>query len=153
MEFCRAHSLLDSFLRPIERVLAIETHANLEGFAALSGRKGTRSPRSRSLPPSSFSLASSVSSFVTRRSRCAYRVSRLRLSSTSHYVRAKKISREFHTSPSFRVFFPLHRLFPPSYFTSLLLGNREYFEITVCIKSPRTFNMANRVANGSCPQT
>lgn len=45
----------------------------------------------------SFSLSSSVSSFVTRRSLCARTpVSRFRLSSTSHYVReAKKISREF----------------------------------------------------------
>lgn len=52
--------------------------------------------------PSSFSLSSSVSSFVTRRSVRA-RVSRLRSSSTSHYVRAKEISREFHTLSSFRV--------------------------------------------------
>lgn len=62
------------------------------------------------------------------------------LSSTSHYVRAKKISREFHTS--FSLIPRLRHLL-----LSLLPGNREYFEITVCIKSPRTLN--DRIA-ASC---
>lgn len=71
------------------------------------------------------------------------RVSRFRLSSTSHYVRAKKISREFHISPSSRVFLH-HRLsFPPL-----------FSEIASTLRSLSALNrqersMANRVANGS----
>lgn len=65
------------------------------------------------------------------------RVSRLQSSSTSHYVRAKKISREFHTSFSH----PRPPSPPSSFFPFYLSSSScEYFEITVCIKSSRTFN-------------
>lgn len=118
-----------------KRVLAIETHANPKGFAALSGRKGTRFP----------SFFFSFFCFFFRNSMLSVRVrvSRLRLSSTSHYVRAKKISREFHISPSSRVFLH-HRLsFPPL-----------FSEIASTLRSLSALNrqersMANRVANGS----
>lgn len=64
----------------------------------------------------------------------------------------RRFSKEFHTLPPFRV--RLRRLSPsprpraslPA--SHLLHGNREYFEITVCIKSSRTkCTMADRIVN------
>lgn len=95
-EFRQTHSLhlpLFFFSRSYESWRL--KHANPEGFAALSDRtrKGTRSLRSLHFFFIFFCFFFCNSMLSVR-----IRVSRLWLSSTSHYVRAKKISREFHTS-------------------------------------------------------
>lgn len=134
-------------LLSIVRASTIEIHANPEGFAALSGPALVK--ELVLLVPSSFSLSSTVSSFVTRCSRCAYRVSRLRLSSTSHYVRAKMISREFHTS------------FPHSASVSATTSFLSFLFLLVfsgiasTLRSLSALNrqersMADRIAGGSC---
>jgi len=93
--------------------------------------RGTRSPRSLLFFFIFFCFFFCNSMLSVR-----VRVSRLRLSSTSHYVRAKKISREFHTSFSHSA----SATFSFLSFLFLFSGIARDFEITVCIKSSRTFN-------------